>query len=109
METLTQDTFVTLPDVDAGPTKAWIVSHRRDSDYRIYYEHAYGKRPHEELSDVTKDPDQMNNLANHPAYASVTAKLRMRLMDELHRTGDPRVVDGGSFFENPPMAVPIPP
>ena len=28
-------------------------------------------------------------------------------MDELKRTGDPRVVDDGKFFETPPMAGPV--
>ena len=32
------------------------------------------------------------------------AALEPRLMAELQRTGDPRLVDDGRFFENPPMA-----
>jgi hypothetical protein len=27
-------------------------------------------------------------------------------MDELLRTGDPRVIDGGRYFETPPLAGP---
>jgi hypothetical protein len=30
-------------------------------------------------------------------------------MDELERTGDPRLVDDGRFYETPPMAAPAPP
>ena len=69
-------------------------------------EHAYGKRPREELFDLKKDPHQMQSVAADPAYAAVLARLRERLMDELERTGDPRLVDGGAFFETPPLAGP---
>ncbi len=46
----------------------------------------------------------MNNVAADPAYASVLAGLRQQLLGELKRTGDPRLVDDGRFFETPPMA-----
>ncbi|MHB9008645.1 MAG: hypothetical protein ACYDC1_17155, partial [Limisphaerales bacterium] len=42
-----------------------------------------------------------------PAYATVRAELEQRLLDELKRTGDPRLVDDGRFFETPPMAGPL--
>lgn len=103
-----RNTFATLPDEDAGPTKAWIVSHRNDQKWKPYYDHAYGKRPREELFDLKKDPHQMHNIATVQAYASVVRKLRQRLMNELKQTGDPRLIDHGKFFETPPMAGPIP-
>jgi hypothetical protein len=31
VEELTETTFVTLPDEDAGPTKAWLVTHAKRS------------------------------------------------------------------------------
>jgi N-sulfoglucosamine sulfohydrolase len=107
-EELTASTFVTLPDEDAGPTKAWLVTHRDDPQWRPYFEHAYGKRPREELFDLAKDPHQMNNVADDPVYAQVAAELRERLLAELERTGDPRLANEGEFFETPPMAGPIP-
>ena len=107
-EEMTQSTFVTLPDEDAGPTKAWIVDHRDDPKWKSYFDHAYGKRPREELFDLRKDPHQMKNVAGDPEYAKVVAELRQRLLSELRRTGDPRMVDDGSFFENPPLAGPPP-
>jgi hypothetical protein len=39
--------------------------------------------------------------------ASIVAQLRKQLLDELKRTGDPRLVDNGKFFETPPMAGPV--
>jgi arylsulfatase A-like enzyme len=107
-EELTETTFVTLPDEDAGPTKAWIVSHRNDPEWKHFYEHAYGKRPREELFDLRKDPHQMRNVAADPAYAAVVADLRKRLLDELERSGDPRLIDDGKYFETPPLAGPLP-
>ncbi|MCH7728827.1 MAG: sulfatase, partial [Planctomycetes bacterium] len=103
---LTESTFVTLPDEDAGPTKAWLVTRRNDPKWKSYFDHAYGKRPREELFDLKKDPHQMNNVAADPAYAKILAELRQRLLGELKRTGDPRLVADGKFFETPPMAGP---
>jgi len=104
---MTENTFCTLPDEDAGPTKAWIVHRRDDPQWKRYFDHAYGKRPREELFDMTKDPHQMRNVAADPAYATVVRELRAKLLHELKRTGDPRLVDDGRFFETPPMAGPV--
>jgi hypothetical protein len=105
---VTETTFVTLPDEDAGPTKAWLVDHRNDPKWKSYFDHAYGKRSREELFDLKKDLHQIRNVAADPAYASVVRELRQRLLDELKRTGDPRLVDDGRFFETSPMAGPLP-
>ena len=105
---LTETTFVTLPDEDAGPTKAWLVNRRNDPKWKVYFDHAYGKRPREEPFDLKKDPHQMRNVAADPAYAPVITELRQRLLNALKRTGDPRLIDDGSFFETPPMAGPLP-
>lgn len=108
VQELTNTTFVTLPDEDAGPTKAWLVSHRRDPQWQALYDHAYGKRAGEELYDLQADPHQMTNVAQEPRYAAVRAELRERLLNELQGTGDPRLVDDGKFFETPPLAGPLP-
>ena len=105
---LTNNTFVTLPDEDAGPTKAWLVDHRDDERWKAYFDHAYGKRPREELFDLRKDPHQMHNVADDQRYAAVVERMRTQLIAELKRSGDPRLVDDGKFFENPPMAGPLP-
>jgi arylsulfatase A-like enzyme len=106
---LVGNTRCTLPDEDAGPTKAWIVEHRDDPAYRHYFRGAYGKRPREELYDLHRDPHQLDNVAQDAAYAEVRAELQRRLLAELHRTGDPRVVDEGRYFEEPPLAGPVAP
>lgn len=100
---LENQTFVTLADEDAGPTKAWIVSNRKDPKIKPVYDHAYGKRPREELYDMNKDPDQMKNLAEDPDYSGTVKKLRARLMKYLRDHNDPRLVENGKFFETSPM------
>jgi len=103
---LTNRTRSTLPDEDAGPTKAWLVGQRANPKWQPFFERAYGKRPREELYDLKSDPDQIKNVASEAAYQTTRESLAKRLMDELKRTGDPRVVDDGAFFENPPLAGP---
>lgn len=96
----------TLPDEDAGPTKAWLVGQRENPKWKSFYELAYGKRPREELYDLKADPDQVHNVAEDEAYRSTRESLASRLMEELKRTDDPRVFNDGEFFENPPLAGP---
>jgi arylsulfatase A-like enzyme len=104
-EEISRNTFVTHPDDDAGPAKAWLVQ-QRSTDWKWLYEATYGKRPREELYDLRSDPDQMNNVASDPKYAEARTKLEARLLNELRSTGDPRMIDDGRFFETPPMAAP---
>ena len=106
-EALTEDTLATFQDMDAGPTKAWLVEHRDDPRYRQFYELAFARRPGEELYILADDPDEVHNVANDPRYATVKVRLKRRLLGVLEETGDPRMVDDGKFFETPPMAGPI--
>ncbi len=69
-----------------------------DDDYRFYLM-SFGKRPAEELYDITEDPDCVNNLANDKAYAETKLQLWEQLRDELAVQGDPRIVDGGDIFD----------
>ncbi len=104
---LTEETFVTFSDEDAGPAKAWLVSQRANPEWKALFELAYGKRPREELYDLKTDPHQVKNVAADPAHATARAELENQLMEELRRTGDPRVIDDGKFFESPPLAGPL--
>jgi len=107
VDELENETRVTLPDEDAGPTKAWLVRARNTPEWKEHFEWVYGKRPKYELYDLKKDPHETTNLADDPAHAEVKAALERELMEELSRTGDPRLVDDGRFFETPPMAGPL--
>lgn len=105
-EALTEDTRITLRDMDAGPTKAWLVQHRSDPQWGRFYELAFGKRPRAELYVLADDPHQVKNVAGEPQYAEVQQQLEDQLMDVLVSTEDPRVTGDGMFFERPPLAGP---
>ncbi|HDP81354.1 MAG TPA: hypothetical protein ENN21_10985 [Spirochaetes bacterium] len=46
-------------------------------------------RVHEELYNITKDPDEQRNLAGNPAFAKELASLRELLDRHMKETGDP--------------------
>ena len=100
---LEHNTSIAFADMDASPTKAWLVEHRFDPKWQWYYDLAFGKRPTEELYDVRKDPDMVNNLAGNIDLATVKKKLADQLMQELIRARDPRVVETPPRFELPPF------
>jgi N-sulfoglucosamine sulfohydrolase len=50
---------------------------------------AFLHRPKEELYDLAKDPDEVNNLAAEPAQAATLAELRQRLRAWQDETADP--------------------
>ena len=104
---LENETRVTLPDEDSSPTKAWLVAARKSPEWKSHFDWVYGKRPKYELYDLKKDPHETKNVADDPAYAAVKADLEKRLTDELTRSGDPRMIDGGKYFETPPLAGPL--
>jgi N-sulfoglucosamine sulfohydrolase len=104
---IAENTRVTLPDEDAGPTKAWLVGVRNDPQWKDHFAAVYGKRPREELYDLKNDPRQMKNIAADATYAKTRAALEERLLKELKETGDPRIVDDGKFYETPPMSGPV--
>jgi len=106
-EELSKTTRTTHPDEDAGPTKAWLVGERNSPEWKSHYDWAYGKRPKYELYDLKTDPHETKNVADEPAYALIRMDLEKRLLDELARTGDPRLVDDGKFFETPPLSGPV--
>jgi arylsulfatase A-like enzyme/ketosteroid isomerase-like protein len=103
---LTEDTRCTLADEDAGPAKAWLVGMRDDPHWQSHFNWVYGKRPREELYDLKTDPHQTRNVAADLAYEPTRARLEQQLLGELKRTGDPRLLDEGRFFETPPMSGP---
>ena len=97
-------TRAAFADVDAGPTKAWIVTHRDEEGVREAFDLGFLRRPAEELYRVDVDPHQTTNLADEPALAEVKAALADRLTDHLEATGDPRATDDGATFDQPPYA-----
>ena len=111
-EKLRDDTFEAYPDLDASPTKAWMIQHREDLDVEPLFELGFGKRPREELYDLKKDPHYMHNVASEEEYAIAKKELEERLFRVLRENNDPRVVDEDGEekkcrFEYEPYAGPI--
>lgn len=96
---LEENTYVAFGDMDASPTKAWLVAHRNDPKWLQHYEFAFGKRPAEELYDLRRDPQQMKNLAADSAYAKQKTQLATQLMKILKDAGDPRVGNDPQSWE----------
>lgn len=99
---LESETRAAFADIDAGPTKAWLIAHRHDPQWKWHYDFAFGKRPAEELYDLRKDPGQTRNVAADPAYAAPKSDLAAQLMKTLAENTDPRASGGEVRFEQPP-------
>jgi uncharacterized sulfatase len=96
---LRENTFSAFGDLDASPTKAWVVTHRNEDP--DLFELAVGLRPRHELYNVRADPHCMNNLAEKTTMQAVRQRLHRRLLGELTKTGDPRVSDNVIFEHSP--------
>jgi N-sulfoglucosamine sulfohydrolase len=103
---LLHDSRATFPDMDAGPTKAWLFSQKDNPVWKEQIAMAFGKRPAEELYQIAEDPHQIHNLAMDPAHAVIRQELRKQLMDRLESSGDPRVTGDRLTFERPPFTTP---
>ncbi len=101
-------TRASFADMDASPTKAWLVHQYAFEDWQWHYNYAFGKRPAEELYDLRKDPDEILNCAADPAYTTQKRELAARLIKILTDAKDPRVIADPIPFENPPFTKPGP-
>lgn len=76
-------------DIDNSIIKSFIMLNKKNvtkEHFRLCFE----KRPAEELYDLTKDPDQVNNVAKDKAYKADLEKLRKALTEEMKAVKDPR-------------------
>ena len=95
-------------DIDAGPTKVWLLVNRNTEDVRSRFELAFGKRSAEELYDLRTDPYYMTNIAEDPSYADTLNTLSATLLEVLEKHNDPRVTEGECRFDHSPYAGPVP-
>lgn len=78
-------------DVDACPTKSFLVENRDLKRVSRYFDLSYGKRPEYELFDIQKDPACLQNLAGNAEVAEEEKQMKEALIKKLTATGDPRV------------------
>ena len=81
-------------DCDGGPTKDYIIENKdKDAAHALAYRLSFAKRPAEELYDLSKDPHQVNNVADQEEYREILDALRNKLQQRLEELNDPRVQD----------------
>ncbi|MCX7046985.1 MAG: sulfatase, partial [Candidatus Sumerlaeota bacterium] len=91
-------------DSDGGPTKSEVLKARADPKQKRFWDACFGKRPQEELYDLKKDPDCINNLADHADFRVRAAQLKQQLFEELKAQEDPRMFGKGQVFDEYPHA-----
>lgn len=99
---LENNTYAAFPDMDASPTKAWLVAHRNHTEWKWHFDYAFAKRPAEELYDLKADPYQVKNLAGDKGYDVTRKKLADQLTKILTDAGDPRLAEKDCRFERSP-------
>jgi N-sulfoglucosamine sulfohydrolase len=86
-------------NVDAGPTKTFILEARRKNPADPHWALCFGKRPAAELYDLGADPDCVQNLATQPALAARRSALQAEMHSRLKAEGDPRMFGQGEVFD----------
>jgi len=94
------------PNVDASPTKTEILKTREDPMLGRFWKLSFGMRPAEELYDLKKDADCLNNLADQTEHQGTQKSLKEQLLAELKQQGDPRMEGNSKIFDDYPYADP---
>ncbi|MDX2267038.1 MAG: sulfatase [Bryobacter sp.] len=84
-------------NVDDSPSKSFLLN-----TFDEYYKLSFGKRPPEELYDISKDPDCLKNLADDRTLLDTKRKLRERMELMLRQEEDPRMLGNEEFFDTIP-------
>lgn len=79
-------------DIDDCPSNTYIIENYKTPEITQYFDISYGKRPEFELYNISNDPYCLNNLEADIEYTSIGLELKQKLMEELKRSADPRVV-----------------
>jgi len=88
---------------DGCPTKTLILNaRRRDPDNR-FWQLNFGKRPVEELYDLTNDPDCVKNVIDSDEYQHQRKRLHQLMTETLRDQGDPRMFGRGEVFDSYPI------
>jgi N-sulfoglucosamine sulfohydrolase len=91
---------------DGSPTKSLILNLRRSGKDKTYWQTNFGKRPAEELYDVRRDPDCVNNLISNPRYKAVAKQLETEMVAKLKAQDDLRQIGFGYLYEQYPVSEP---
>ena len=89
-------------DIDGGPSKDLVLQRRDDPAVAKFFALATSKRPAEELYDLRKDPDQLENVAGRREYEADQKRLRAMLEKWMRDTGDPRITQDDDRWDKYP-------
>jgi uncharacterized sulfatase len=89
-------------DIDGGPTKDWMMAHRNEPKVKPLFELGFGRRPAEQLFDISRDPGCLRNLATDPAHQTTRKAMRDTLEKSLTEQQDPRLTGNGDIWERYP-------
>lgn len=86
-------------DTDGSPTKSLILELGRKNRSDAFWQLNFGLHTSEELYDLGKDGDCMNDLAADPTYAERLKDMREFMEEKLKAQGDPRMKGAGDVFD----------
>lgn len=89
-------------DVDGSPTKTAIIRSRLEPATRRFWELSMGRRGAEELYDISRDTDCIDNLVGKSEYDSLRSALAEEMEARLREEGDPRMEGRGELFDSYP-------
>lgn len=87
---------------DGSPMKTQILEMRRAGANQTWWHLSFGKRPGEELYQVSEDEDCLHNLIESGTHVTTKAYLRDLMILDLKRHGDPRMFGKGGLFDDYP-------
>lgn len=79
-------------DVDAAPSKSYLIGNNHNSKVHIYFDMAYAKRAEFELYNVVQDPYCLHNLIGNKKYKNIEIEMKSELLKELKKSSDPRII-----------------
>jgi N-sulfoglucosamine sulfohydrolase len=89
---------------DGSPTKSLILNQRRQiPTNRHYWQLCFGRRPAEELYDLARDPDCLQNLADQPQQQARKKQMRAFMERQLRAEGDLRMLGFGHLYDQHPV------
>jgi N-sulfoglucosamine sulfohydrolase len=86
-------------NVDASPTKTFILDAHRKNPADPYWALCFGRRPGIELYNLKTDPDCVKNLATQASTEPQRRALKTELYAKLRAQGDPRMAGQGEIFD----------
>jgi arylsulfatase A-like enzyme len=90
-------------NTDGSPTKSVILNLRRQKIDSTYWSENFGFHPQEELYNLKKDRECLQNLAQNPKFQKLKSTLKNQLFKSLKQQKDPRVMGNGDVFDNYPF------